>query len=252
MRPRTCDTLISSAASSGTRSSPGCSASASSPTSGSKAAATTRWSTTRSGSRSGGCCWSASSSAPCRGPGRAGWRWSRWGCSPPSSLWTALSLTWTESTERTAAELARALTYLGVLRARPLRRGTARTAAAGRRGRRRRSSWSPSSPCSRACTRPGSPRPTRPRTSSPTAANGSPIPLNYWNGLAALIAIGLPLVLHSPPARRQCSSAPSPRRPCRRCSLAALLHPLAGRHRRRRDRGRGLPGAHRRPRAEAG
>ena len=43
-------------------------------------------------------------------PARLGWRW---GCSPPSSLWTALSLIWTESSERTAADLARLLAISG-------------------------------------------------------------------------------------------------------------------------------------------
>ena len=112
---RTRETLISSAASSGTRSSPGSSASASSPISGSKAAAMTRWSTTRSGS----AVWWVllvgvlvgalpRVGAEPAGDGRPGdaRRLRRSG--------TALSLIWTESTERTAAELARALTYLGV------------------------------------------------------------------------------------------------------------------------------------------
>ena len=57
------------------------------------------------------------------------------------------------------------------------------------------SPWSRSSPCSRACTPPGSRRPTRPRSSSRSGRERLSYPLNYWNALAALIAVGLPLML---------------------------------------------------------
>ncbi len=41
--------------------------------------------------------------------------WSALGLLAAFALWTALSLTWTESTEQTAAELALVATYVGVL-----------------------------------------------------------------------------------------------------------------------------------------
>ena len=110
-------------------------------------------------------------------------------------LWTALSLIWTESAERTAAELARAFTYLGVfalvlcVRApREPRRLIAAVAAAIvlvtllALLSRLHPAWFPASADQTANFLADS----RERLS---------YPLNYWNALGALIAIGLPLVL---------------------------------------------------------
>lgn len=109
--------------------------------------------------------------------------------------WTAISLAWTESQERTGGELSRVFTYLGVFGLALLIRGprgarhtvtaigtaialVALIALASRL----HPDWFPEA--------------------SVTAEflNGAQsrlsYPLNYWNGLAELIAIGLPLVLY--------------------------------------------------------
>jgi len=114
--------------------------------------------------------------------------------------WSALSLGWSESAEKTSEELARISLYLGVfalaLFARD-RRWARRTVAAVGAGiaflailallSRLHPGWFP--------------------TGNETARFLSErerlsYPLNYWNGLAALIAIGLPLVLHLATAAR--------------------------------------------------
>lgn len=109
--------------------------------------------------------------------------------------WNALSLIWTESSERTAAELARALTYLGVfalvlcVRApREPRRLVAAVAAAIvlvavlALLSRLHPAWFPSAD----------------QTADFLADSRERLsfPLNYWNALGAMIAIGLPLVLY--------------------------------------------------------
>ncbi|HEX2096873.1 MAG TPA: hypothetical protein VHF50_05830 [Solirubrobacterales bacterium] len=115
--------------------------------------------------------------------------------------WTALSLTWTESGERTWADLARLAAYLGVF--------VLALGAQGRgRGRwllggvacgvvlvagiallsRLHPDWFPEAGQTAAFLNPG-----RERLS---------YPIQYWNGLAALIAIGFPLVLHFAAAAR--------------------------------------------------
>ena len=111
------------------------------------------------------------------------------------AVWTALSLIWTESAERTTADLARVLTYLGIFSlalflrvSREARRLIAAVAAAivllavlGLLSRLH-PAWFPSAnQTGRLLVD------SRERLS---------YPLNYWNGLAALIAIGMPLVLH--------------------------------------------------------
>jgi hypothetical protein len=109
--------------------------------------------------------------------------------------WTALSLTWTESVEKTSADLARVATYLGVLAlalfARD-RKGARRVVAAVGAGivfvaaiallSRLHSAWFPAAD----------------QTAQFLTSNRERLsyPLHYWNGLAALIAIGIPLVLH--------------------------------------------------------
>ena len=109
------------------------------------------------------------------------------------TIWTALSLGWTESAERTSADLARVATYLGVLFLALLARGPAaarRLVAAMGAGivvvaivgllSRLHPSWFPEAV-----------QTARILDSHDRLA----YPLNYWNGLAALIAIGLPLLL---------------------------------------------------------
>jgi O-antigen ligase len=110
-------------------------------------------------------------------------------------VWNAMSLIWSESYERTAAELARALTYLGVfalvicVRApREPRRLVAAVASAIvlisilALLSRLHPAWFPASADQTADFLADS----RERLS---------YPLNYWNALGALIAVGLPLVL---------------------------------------------------------
>ena len=108
--------------------------------------------------------------------------------------WTTLSLTWTESTERTSADLARTAGYLGVFAlalfaadAKAARRIVAAVAAAivcvaiVALLSRIHSDWFPEAAQTGSFVTGG-----RERLS---------FPLNYWNGLAALVAIGAPLVL---------------------------------------------------------
>jgi len=109
--------------------------------------------------------------------------------------WTALSLSWTESGEKTLADLARVAGYLGVFALALFARGreeARRMVGAVAAGivlvalvallSRLHHDWFP--------------------TSNQTAAfleNNSErlsYPLDYWNGLAALVAIGAPLLLH--------------------------------------------------------
>ena len=109
--------------------------------------------------------------------------------------WTALSLTWTESVEKTSADLGRVAGYLAVLAlalfARD-REGARRVAAAVAAGivfvaaiallSRLHSAWFPAAD----------------QTAQFLTSNRERLsyPLHYWNGLAALVAIGAPLVLH--------------------------------------------------------
>ena len=110
-------------------------------------------------------------------------------------LWTALSLSWTESAERTMADLARVAGYLGAFALAVLAGGTAngrRLVAAVGAGvafvaivallSRLHPSWFPEAG----------------QTARFLSGNHDRLsyPINYWNGLAALIAIGSPLLLH--------------------------------------------------------
>jgi hypothetical protein len=108
--------------------------------------------------------------------------------------WTALSLTWTESVENTSADLARVATYLGVfalaLFARDAK-GARRVVAAVAAGivfvagigllSRLHPAWFPAAN----------------QTAQFLSSDRERLsyPLHYWNGVAALIAIGMPLVL---------------------------------------------------------
>jgi O-antigen ligase len=109
-------------------------------------------------------------------------------------IWSALSLTWTESTEKTAADVARVATYLGVFALALFSRDSksaSRMVAAVATGiafvaliallSRLHPAWFPSANQTAQFLTSGEERLS--------------YPLNYWNGLAALIAIGLPLVL---------------------------------------------------------
>jgi hypothetical protein len=108
-------------------------------------------------------------------------------------IWIGLSIIWTESTDRAVVELARASTYFGVL-ALGLTAGTAaslrRTLAGVGAGlafvallalaSRLHPAWFPENSAADVL---------------PETVRRLNYPVGYWNGLAALVAIGLPLVL---------------------------------------------------------
>lgn len=111
------------------------------------------------------------------------------------SAWTALGLIWTESLESTWSELARVLGYLGVFAVAVLARGPGdaprivgavaaaiATVATVALLSRLHPSWFSAAGETAVFI-----ADSRERLS---------FPLNYWNGLGALIAIGLPLLLH--------------------------------------------------------
>jgi O-antigen ligase/polysaccharide polymerase Wzy-like membrane protein len=110
------------------------------------------------------------------------------------AIWTALSLTWTESSERTAAELARMATYLGVFVLALFAcdsAGARKMIGAVGAGiglisivallSRLHPAWFPEADQTARFLSGG--------------RNRLSYPLDYWNALAGLIAIGLPLVL---------------------------------------------------------
>ncbi len=109
-------------------------------------------------------------------------------------LWTALSLRWTESTEKTAADLAQVASFLGIFALALLSRGrdgARQTVSALAAGicvvagvallSRLHPAWFPAASETGRFLASG-----RERLS---------YPLDYWNALGALIAIGLPLML---------------------------------------------------------
>jgi hypothetical protein len=119
--------------------------------------------------------------------------WTALGLLAAFALWTALSLGWTESAEQTFADLARVGTYVGVFLLALLARGPGalrRTIAAMGAGiavvalvgllSRLHPAWFPEAVDTGRILE---------------AHDRLAYPLNYWNGLAALIAIGLPLLL---------------------------------------------------------
>ncbi|HEX6666443.1 MAG TPA: O-antigen ligase family protein [Solirubrobacterales bacterium] len=128
---------------------------------------------------------------PRRRPGQVAWI--ALGLFAAFTIWTALSLTWTESTDRTSADLARVLGYLGIFAIAIFSRGLRESqrligaiAAAisvvfliGLLSRLH-PAWFPSA------GQTGIILEDRERLS---------YPIDYWNGLAGLIAIGLPLLL---------------------------------------------------------
>jgi tetratricopeptide (TPR) repeat protein len=109
------------------------------------------------------------------------------------AAWTALGITWSESAERSAAEAGRVAAYLGVF--------ALALAAQGRDGLRRtvnafaaaialvvlallsrlHPAWFPADDAARLLPR--------------ELGSRLNYPLNYWNGLAALIVMGIPLLL---------------------------------------------------------
>jgi O-antigen ligase len=110
------------------------------------------------------------------------------------ALWSALSLNWTESTDKTMADLARVATYLGVFALAVFARGARgarRMVAAVGAGivfvsivallSRLHPAWFPAADQTARFLASGQERLS--------------YPINYWNALAALIAIGLPLML---------------------------------------------------------
>lgn len=109
-------------------------------------------------------------------------------------VWTGLSLAWTESTEKTATDLARVATYLGAFGLALFSRdakSAPRMVSAVAAGvavlglvallSRLHPAWFPSADQTAQFLTSGEERLS--------------YPLNYWNGLAALIALGLPLLL---------------------------------------------------------
>jgi hypothetical protein len=108
-------------------------------------------------------------------------------------VWTALGITWSESAERSAAEAGRLAAYLGVFAlalAAQDRDGMRRTINAVAAAivlvgllallSRLHPAWFPRDDAAQRL---------------PEVGNRLNYPLQYWNGLAALIAIGIPLVL---------------------------------------------------------
>ncbi len=202
----------------------------------SRAAATTSSSAARWGWPSGGsCCWApwsgcsrcARSGAPSRSASAS--------CSP-SRVWTALGISWSDSSERSVEEVARVLTFLGVLalslsaQDREALRRTVRSvgAAIALVGvlallSRLEPSWFPKSEVG---------------SFLPAVGARLAYPLNYWNGLAALMALGLPLVLVlAVESRRHPHPGPGDGR-APGDGADRLLHPLS----RRGDRDRCCPG----------
>jgi O-antigen ligase len=109
------------------------------------------------------------------------------------AVWTALGITWSESSERSMEEVARVLTFLAVLALslsaqdhealrRTVRSIGAAIALVGLLAMlsRLEPSWFPKSELG---------------TFLPSVETRLAYPLNYWNGLAALMALGIPLVL---------------------------------------------------------
>ena len=164
-------------------------------------------------------------------------------------LWTGLSLIWTESAERTMGDLARLGGYLAAF-------GLAVFLGTGPNGRRMVAAVG--SAAALVATVALLSRlhpawfPEAGQTAQFLSGNHDRLsyPINYWNGLAALIAIGMPAVLQL---------AGSARRVAIRAVAAAFLpamtlaafFTLSGGNRGRSDRARGFPRVQLRPPAES-
>jgi hypothetical protein len=109
------------------------------------------------------------------------------------AAWTALGLTWTDSTERTVVEVGRVVTYVGVLAlaCAALAHRSARYALGGLGtgiavvagfavASRLHPAWFPEDDAA---------------AFLPIEGGRLNYPINYWNGLAALMAMGVPLLL---------------------------------------------------------
>jgi len=131
---------------------------------------------------------------PARRP--TGLAWAALGLFAAFVAWTALSLGWTESVERTAADLARVAGYLGVFAFAVLavgRLGARRLAGAVAAGialvalvgllSRFHPAWFPGA--------------TQTARFLGSDRERLAYPIHYWNAVAALIAIGLPLLLQA-------------------------------------------------------
>ncbi len=110
-------------------------------------------------------------------------------------LWTGFSLFWTESHERTAIELSRVLVYLGIFGLAILIRGT--------RGTRQMIAAVGTAIAVVGLVallsrlQPGLfPGAQPPATFILEARSRLSYPIDYWNGLAELLAVGLPLILY--------------------------------------------------------
>jgi hypothetical protein len=126
--------------------------------------------------------------------GRFGWRgWTGLALLAAFAAWTAVGIGWSESTERSAAELGKVATYVGILTLALAvqRRGVARHAVAGVAcavgcvavvavASRLHPAWFPRNDVA---------------DFLPPAAGKLAFPLNYWNALAAMMALGMPLAL---------------------------------------------------------
>lgn len=117
------------------------------------------------------------------------------------AVWTGLSLAWSESPERSSDDLGRIATYLGIfalaLSVRDSKGARRLVAALGSAvavvalvglASRLHPAWFPDA--------------SETARFLPGARSRLAYPLNFWNGLAALVAIGLPLVLHLATASR--------------------------------------------------
>lgn len=111
-------------------------------------------------------------------------------------VWTAVSLAWTESPDKTMTELARISTYFGVF-------GLAVFARTNRSGQQMASAMASAIVVIAAIGLlsrlhpawfPGAAETGKFLTSE---ANRLAFPINYWNGLGALIAMGLPVLLNT-------------------------------------------------------
>lgn len=142
----------------------------------------------------------AATALPRRSPGTLAWV--GLGFLAAFAGWTALSLGWTESQDRTFSELARVATYLAIFALAlfvQAERGLERMLSAVAAAvvvvatvavlSRLHPDWFPAAGETAAFLTSG-----RERLS---------YPLHYWNALAALVAIGLPLVLHLATAARR-------------------------------------------------
>ena len=134
---------------------------------------------------------------PAQSPGRTSW--TAFGLLTALAVWTGLSSAWSESGERSVLEAGRLATYLGVFalgtaicsreRIRPLLAGVAGgvvAIAAIAVVSRLHPSWVPGDAAATG-------------EFLPSARSRLSHPVNYWNGLAALLALGLPC---SSPSRR--------------------------------------------------